>query len=621
MKPIRILTSLAGASLVVALTMALVLPAQEPEPSPVESTPPTENSERDDGMRELGADAPAVAVAEADAPAAPPAPGATIGEEIVKAIVEDLVAETEVAVETESGPATSAAAEHNARPERGRRSDEGELVQFFGNAILPAGEKASHVVAIFGDAVIDGDSDREVVAILGNVTINGSAGSEAVAVLGDVIINGTVNGQVVAVMGSVQLGPAAVVNGEIVCIGGAVDRAPGAVVNGAVNQIPFVGVTAADGLRSWVQHCLLMGRPLAFAPGLGWLWMIMLVSLGVYALIALIVPSVVTRAAETMENYPGMSLLSALLTLVITPIAMIVLSVTVVGPFVLGLMLLFAGLFGKVVFLAWLGRRITEPAGWKFPALAVLIGGIITLAIYLVPILGFVFQKLSGFLGLGIVVYTIILALQENGSSPTTPTSSATGATARPVTPPPSGAPAGGPGLGATAMGGSVVSDAAGAPTAAAAMQPPPTSAAAGLPPPITTPPAAEPEQLSTLPRAGFWARFAATLIDVIALGIAAGILNIGEYFPVLATGYFIVLWALKGTTLGGVVLGIKIVRVDDQPVDWAVALVRSLGAFLSLCIVGLGFIWVVWDPRRQSWHDKIAGTTIVKMPKGVSLI
>ena len=620
MKLIRILTSLAGASLVVALTLTLALPAQEPPPTPAEPSPPNAETEREDGMRELGADLPDSTPANA-APTPPAVPASVAVEDIVEAIIEEVSQDIEVAVEN-----SEPEARETRREVYGHRSDEGELVQFGGDALLPAGQSASNVVAIFGNAVVDGDSHREVVAILGNVTVNGSAGSEAVAILGDVVINGTVEGEVVAVLGNVQLGPEAVVNGEIVCVGGTVDRAPGAVVNGAVNQIPFLTPEVGDGLRAWVQHCLLKARPLAIHEDLGWLWTIMLASLGLYCLLALILPSVVTRTAKTMEDYPGMSLLSALLAVIITPIAMIVLSVTVVGPFVLGLMLLFVGIFGKVVFLAWLGRRITEPAGWKFPALAVLIGGVITLAIYLVPILGFVFQKLSGFLGTGIVIYTIILALQENSSSPSSPS---TPNAAVPTTPAPSGAPAGGAAIGAemrsSAMGGSVMSDAAASPSAAAPFEPP-HQTAPNLPPPLNIPDAAAaaaatPEQLSTLPRAGFWARIAATFIDIIALGIAAGILGIGDYFPLVATAYFIVLWALKGTTLGGVVLGIKIVRVDDKPVDWAVALVRSLGAFLSLCLVGLGFIWVVWDPRRQSWHDKIAGTTIVKMPKGVSLI
>ena len=80
-------------------------------------------------------------------------------------------------------------------------------------------------------------------------------------------------------------------------------------------------------------------------------------------------------------------------------------------------------------------------------------------------------------------------------------------------------------------------------------------------------------------------------------------------------------MWALKGTTIGGVVCGLKIVRLDDREVDWKVALVRCLGSFLSLVVAGLGFIWVAFDDESQSWHDKIAGTTIVRVPKGTPLI
>ncbi len=625
MKLVRILSSLAGAGIVVALTMALVLPAQEPPANPPAESPPAEQPAQEDEMRELGAE-PSMPEPTGDAPEAPEAPEAPpvtvdeIIEEVVEAIAEEVGEEIQVKIENGSEDESSLPGVKISHGGGGN-----EMVRFGSNALLAEGETAREVVAILGDAVVDGKAGREVVAIMGNVTINGSSGREVVAIMGNAVINGPVGGEVVAIMGNVQLGPAAVVEGDIVCVGGVVDRAPGAVVKGATNnvELPFAGAALGDGVRAWVQECLLKLRPLAFGEHLGWLWGIMLAALGFYCLLALMLPSVVKRTAETMENYPGMSLLSALLTLVITPIAMIVLSVTVVGPFVLGLILFFIGIFGKVVFLAWLGRRITEPAGWKFPALAVLIGGVITLAIYLVPILGFIFQKLGGFLGTGIVVYTIVLALQDNDSSPSTP--------AAPVTPtgtvpPPTGAPASGAALGAQAgvssMGGSVVSDAAATPSAATMPPGIPPASSAEIPPiPPTGAVAEPPEQLSTLPRAGFWARFAATFIDIIALGIAVGILDISDYFPVIATGYFIALWALKGTTLGGVVLGIKIVRVDDKPVDWSVALVRSLGAFLSLCLVGLGFIWVAWDPRRQSWHDKIAGTTIVKMPKGVSLI
>ena len=81
------------------------------------------------------------------------------------------------------------------------------------------------------------------------------------------------------------------------------------------------------------------------------------------------------------------------------------------------------------------------------------------------------------------------------------------------------------------------------------------------------------------------------------------------------------ILWATKGSTIGGIICGLKVVRLDDRPVDWGVAIVRALGGFLSLVVAGLGFIWVGFDDERQSWHDKIAGTTIVRVPKGTSLV
>ncbi|MCC5024108.1 MAG: RDD family protein [Candidatus Synoicihabitans palmerolidicus] len=117
-----------------------------------------------------------------------------------------------------------------------------------------------------------------------------------------------------------------------------------------------------------------------------------------------------------------------------------------------------------------------------------------------------------------------------------------------------------------------------------------------------------------------------ATLLDILLLAIIGNMLEAkyfdpGEYFPLFAAVYFIVMWSLKGTTIGGIVLGLKVVRLDDNSLDWSVALVRGLGSFLSLFILGLGFIWVAFDPEHQSWHDKIAGTVVVHMPKDVSLL
>jgi len=84
---------------------------------------------------------------------------------------------------------------------------------------------------------------------------------------------------------------------------------------------------------------------------------------------------------------------------------------------------------------------------------------------------------------------------------------------------------------------------------------------------------------------------------------------------------YGALMWKHKGTTIGGIVCGLKVVRTDNREVDWATAIVRALACFLSLAVAGLGFIWIAIDEENQSWHDKIAGTAVVVVPKGVSLV
>jgi uncharacterized RDD family membrane protein YckC len=80
-------------------------------------------------------------------------------------------------------------------------------------------------------------------------------------------------------------------------------------------------------------------------------------------------------------------------------------------------------------------------------------------------------------------------------------------------------------------------------------------------------------------------------------------------------------MWTWKGTSVGKICLGLKIVRTDGTPIDFAVALVRSLAACFSFIVFFLGFFWAGWDRDKQSWHDKIAGTVVVQVPKGVSLL
>lgn len=482
-----------------------------------------------------------------------------------------------------------------------------------GDQTVSAGSTQDAMVTINGDVTVDGHVTDAAVSVLGNTTVNGTVDDAAVSVLGTTTVNGHVKGEAIAVLGDVVLGPQARVDGEIVAVLGKVIRSPGAETHGTVQQIAnFTPFRDAEGLRVWVAKCFFMARPLAFDARLLWAWWIALGFLAFYAFIALITPAGVQKCVSTFEERPGYSLLAALLTMLLTPIAYILLALTamiVIGAvlipvFTLGLF--FAAIFGKIVILAWLGRRLTRLAGdspLTHPFFGVLIGGVILLLCYTIPIAGFIIYKVSGILGLGIVVYTLIL--QFKASRPPKP---APVVKPMPVVPPVMPV--------AAAPGAANIADPAsfaGMATMATAVPPPPPPM---LPPVISA---------ATLPRVGFWHRIAASLLDAVLVGVMCGFLSNMwhgfEIFPFWYALYCVVMWATKGTTIGGIICSLKVVRVDDRPIEWSVAIVRGLGGFLSLFVAGLGFIWVAFDDEKQSWHDKIAGTTIVRVPKGTSLL
>jgi uncharacterized RDD family membrane protein YckC len=75
----------------------------------------------------------------------------------------------------------------------------------------------------------------------------------------------------------------------------------------------------------------------------------------------------------------------------------------------------------------------------------------------------------------------------------------------------------------------------------------------------------------------------------------------------------FVVLAGSNGQSAGMRILGIYIVRVDGRPFTIKDAAMRHLVGYpLSTVAFFLGFLWMLWDPRQQGWHDKLAGTVVV---------
>jgi uncharacterized RDD family membrane protein YckC len=91
----------------------------------------------------------------------------------------------------------------------------------------------------------------------------------------------------------------------------------------------------------------------------------------------------------------------------------------------------------------------------------------------------------------------------------------------------------------------------------------------------------------------------------------AAGSLLVQLLLPaVLIIGF----WVWKAATPGKMVVSAQIVdaKTLSKP-STGQLIVRYIGYFISAFVLCLGFLWVAFDKRKQGWHDKIAGTLVVK--------
>ncbi|HET7137510.1 MAG TPA: RDD family protein [Gaiellaceae bacterium] len=120
---------------------------------------------------------------------------------------------------------------------------------------------------------------------------------------------------------------------------------------------------------------------------------------------------------------------------------------------------------------------------------------------------------------------------------------------------------------------------------------------------------------------AGFWRRFGAAFVDGVLVGVVDTILRyfLNEAGSVLAIlvsfVYYTYFHGTTGQTPGDAALGIKVLDIETREViGYQRAFVRALVAIVSYLVVFLGFLWMLWDPRRQTWHDKAAGTVPVRV-------
>jgi uncharacterized RDD family membrane protein YckC len=126
--------------------------------------------------------------------------------------------------------------------------------------------------------------------------------------------------------------------------------------------------------------------------------------------------------------------------------------------------------------------------------------------------------------------------------------------------------------------------------------------------------------------KAGFWIRFLAILIDGVILFvinlILAAVLNSSTtgrsgIQTLLGLIYYVYFWSSAspwpGQTVGNKLLNIRVIKTDGSDLSIVVALIRYVGLVVSILVIFIGVIWAAFDPNKQGWHDKIAGTYVIK--------
>lgn len=108
---------------------------------------------------------------------------------------------------------------------------------------------------------------------------------------------------------------------------------------------------------------------------------------------------------------------------------------------------------------------------------------------------------------------------------------------------------------------------------------------------------------------------FVATAIITLPFGNPSGAMLLGFQlfiFEIIPLIFFTGFWIRGGQTLGMRAWRLKLVRMDGEDISWSDALKRHFAALFSILLFGLGFIWILFDPQKFAWHDRLSKTQLI---------
>ncbi len=485
-----------------------------------------------------------------------------------------------------------------------------DIVRTGVDVLIAAGEEANNIQVFGADLIVEGDVTGDVVVIGGRARIRGR-----------------VEGDIFNVGKGVWVENGGLVEGDVVGFGVGVVREDGSTIRGDLGNygVALLPQQTRDHAVRFFNECVVLGRPLSFK--VGFVWMIWLVMLLLHALMAVIFPGATEATLRAMRERPGGTALIGILGLPLVVFALTLIAFTGVGVLVIPFILV-AGVLGlaigRIALLRVIGGRLLRIFGAQsnVPAAEFLVGALVITGLFTVPYVGIFTWMVFLLWALGGILMALFRrSPRRTRSSPPEPLHSpiATDSIAPQPQPSPAMSSPVPPGFPSESIAPSSSNP---APEAQPARPQP-------IPRSIHTPSI---EEVFGAPRPGMGRRFAALAIDWLPILVLVALLpdRIGTFrladfsFQLrLAVGVAYYTWMItnKGSTLGGIILGMRVVRLDGRPIDRNVALVRAMTAILSLLSLGLGWLWAAWDERRQTWHDRLAGTVLIRDDRNEPLV
>jgi uncharacterized RDD family membrane protein YckC len=110
-----------------------------------------------------------------------------------------------------------------------------------------------------------------------------------------------------------------------------------------------------------------------------------------------------------------------------------------------------------------------------------------------------------------------------------------------------------------------------------------------------------------------FFAQALVSVIDAKPVGDVAVDADVVSWMILgLIVLYFTLSWAVVQRTAGEALMGLRVTRLNGKRVHLGRAFLRFLISFLSLALLGLGYLWILFDPKRRTWQDLVARTVVV---------